>query len=254
MENLNKEVNQETKKKEFTDERFDFELYVNDNLICKRNFKINNYIEDSLRTTDFKEALDGIVYMLDSDLKSKSRIYMHYNYLPSDEASEFNEELLEPWACTFKIAIFDNKKEVISRIWDGYAYPKSIREKVDFTNKFVKVTNKQGKTYIFEKESFFAERGEMLTHELYVLKQMLTEQEDMLLAITRRICETCSPKEGVYQGKKDYTFAETYATPNVKGSSRRYPFSIKHMNQKYVKSWEKKVAKKTEEYFAQFKK
>ena len=255
MENLNKEVaknanvnGQDVKKKEFVEERFDFELYVNDNLICKRNFKINGFIEGSMNTLDFKNAVDYIVYMLDSDLKSKSRIYMHYNYLPEDaETSEFNEPLIEPWACTFKLVIFDNKKEIISKIWDGYAYPKSVREKVDFTNKFVKITNKQGKTYIFDKDTYFKDRGEMLTHELYVLRQQLVDRDDLLLGITRKICETCSSFGGTFKNKSDYTSNEKYS------KKRNYPYSLEATNAKVVDAWAKATAKKTKAYFDSLK-
>ena len=61
--------------KEFREERFEFALYVNNNLICKRNFKINNYIDESMQSLDFKYTVDQIVHMIDCDLKSKSRVY-----------------------------------------------------------------------------------------------------------------------------------------------------------------------------------
>ena len=256
MENLNKDVTkdvnvntnvQDGKKREFAEERFDFELYVNDNLICKRNFKINGFIEGSMNTIEFKDAVNFIVYKLDEDLKSKSRIYMHYNFLPENEASEFNEPLIEPWACTFKLVIYDNKKEVMSRIWDGYGYPKAIREKIDFTNKYVKFTNKAGKTFIFEKDAYFAERGEMLPHEMYVLKQMLNDREDALLGITRKICETCSSFGGTFQKKSDYTLSERYS------KRRHYAYSLAATNAKIEDAWAKATAKKTKAYFDSLK-
>ena len=164
--------------------------------------------------------------------------------------SEFSEPLLEPWECTFKFVVLDNKREVISKIWDGYGYPRAIREKVDFTNKVVKFTNKYGKTYIFDKDTYFAEKGDMLTHEMYVLKQMLDEREDMLLTITKRICAACSPHEGVYQNASDYTTSETYVNPN--GEKTKYMYSVNRQNAKYISEWGNAVAKKTKNYFAQF--
>ena len=32
------------KEKDYKEERFEFTVYVNDNIICKRNFRIFNYI------------------------------------------------------------------------------------------------------------------------------------------------------------------------------------------------------------------
>ncbi len=59
-------------------------IYVNDFIICKRIFKIPNYIEGSMNTVEFKETVDDIVRMIDDDLKDKSSIYTTYYYNPSD--------------------------------------------------------------------------------------------------------------------------------------------------------------------------
>ena len=47
MEN-NKEI------KNYKEERFEFTVFVNDNIICKRNFRIYNFIENSMNTLEFK--------------------------------------------------------------------------------------------------------------------------------------------------------------------------------------------------------
>ena len=59
-------------------ERFQFLLWVNDNIICQRYFKINGYNNDSLRSLEFKETMDNVVRMIQDDLLSKSRIFMWY--------------------------------------------------------------------------------------------------------------------------------------------------------------------------------
>lgn len=59
-------------------ERFQFLLWVNDNIICQRYFKINGFNNDSLRSLQFKETMDSIVRMIQDDLLSKSRIFMWY--------------------------------------------------------------------------------------------------------------------------------------------------------------------------------
>lgn len=59
-------------------ERFQFLLWVNDNIICQRYFKINGYNNDSLRSLEFKETMDNVTSMIQSDLISKSRIFMWY--------------------------------------------------------------------------------------------------------------------------------------------------------------------------------
>ena len=148
--------------KEYREERFEFALYVNENIICKRNFRINNFIEDSMNSLEFKHTVDEIINMIDDDLKSKSRVYTWYFFDEKNPDEEFTSPLIEPWECTFKFVVLDNKREIISKIWDGRGYPKSVREKVDLTNKFVKFIGKDGKVYSYEKESYFEANKEIL--------------------------------------------------------------------------------------------
>lgn len=230
--------------KEYREERFEFALYVNDNVICKRNFRINNFIEDSMNSVEFKETVDQIVKLVDDDLKSKSRVYTWYFFNEKEPDEEFTSPLLQPWECTFKLVILDNKREVISKIWDGRAYPKSVREKVDLTNKFVKILSKDGKVYSYDKETYFDTYKDKLSHDMYVLKAQIMDKPDVLLAITRKICETCSPREGSHQNISDFTMSESFGK-----KKNKYYFSKNGTYRKYVNDWGKAVAEKTKKYF-----
>jgi hypothetical protein len=246
--------NKETK--DYKEERFEFTIYVNDNIICKRNFKIYNFIENSMNTLEFKETVDGIVKLIDDDLKSKSRVFTWYYFNP-DEPEMFEEyagQKIEPWACTFKLVISDNKRDVITKIWDGYGYPKPIREKVDLSNKNVKITTRDGQTYSYEKEAFFKANEGRLSFEQEVLKAMISGKQDVLLQITKKICEACSasrdeiketgrfdPKENAKYLSK-YTVFDTYC-------DKKYSYSIYLANKKLEKEWERAVMEKTKKYF-----
>lgn len=269
----------ENKEKDYKEERFEFALFVNDNIICKRNFKIFNFIEGSMNTLEFKDTVDKVVEIIDDDLKSKSRVFTWYYFNPNepDAFEEFAGKPLEPWACTFKLVISDNKKEVISRIWDGYAYPKPIREKVDLSNKNVKVMNKEGQTFSYEKESFFKANEGRLSFEHEVLKSMISDKSDVLLQITKKICEACSPsrdelketrfnprespryltafttQEDYYPGsetvtKKDENGNDIKVTKKI-GKPRKYAYSLYLTNKKVENAWGRAVAEKTKEYF-----
>lgn len=254
------EINKE--KKEYKEERFEFAIYVNDNIICKRNFRIFNFIENSMNTLDFKYTVDDIVAMIDNDLKSKSRVYTWKYFNPNeiDETDEFHSPLIEPWACTFKLVISDNKREVITKIWDGYAYPKFVRDKVDLSNKNVKIMSKEGKTYIYDKETFFKENANRLSFEHEVLKSMIMDKPDVLLQITKKICEACSPskeeikEKGYFDPKenakylKEYVVIDDYGNDNGK-SGKTYSYSLYLANKKIERDWERKVAEKTKKYF-----
>lgn len=245
--------------KVYEEQRFEFALYVNDNLVCKRNFKINNFIEGSMQSIEFKELVDSIVNDIDTDLKSKSRVYTWYYGDVSDSLQqpldEFNEPLIDDWESTFKFIITDNKRPVIERIWDGKFYPRAIREKVDIANKFVKFTTKDGRTYTYDKESYFRDNDGKLTPEMYCLKGMIYDKPDLLGQITRKICEICSPRDNGFKKKTDYTFAETYKNDKVtKANSKRskaikYTNDLYQINNKVNSIWGSVVAEKTKAYY-----
>ena len=270
----------EVKEKDYKEERFEFALFVNDNIICKRNFRIFNFIEGSMNTLEFKETVDSVVKLIDDDLKSKSRVFTWYYFNPNepDAFEEFAGKPLEPWTCTFKLVISDNKREVISKIWDGYAYPKPIREKVDLSNKNVKVTNKDGQSFSYEKDSFFKSNEGRLSFEHEVLKAMIGDKPDVLLQITKKICEACSPTrdeikeagrfnpkesskylanyttyEDYYPGsettiKKDSDGNEIKVTKKI-GKPKKYAYSLYLTNKKVENAWGRAVAEKTKAYF-----
>ena len=250
------------KEKDYKEERFEFTVYVNDNIICKRNFRIFNYIENSMNTLEFKNKLDEVVKLIDDDLKAKSRVYTWYYFNPNepDAFDEFVGKPIEPWACTFKIVISDNKRDVITRIWDGYAYPKYIRDKVDLSNKNVKVTTKDGQTFSYEKEGFFNANEGRLSFEHEVLRHMIIDKPDVLLQITKKICEACSPSreeikdKGYFDPRENskylskYTVIDDYGK-DANGKTKKYAYSLYLANKKIEKDWERSVMHKTNRYF-----
>jgi len=246
----------ETAKKEFKEERFEFAVFMNNIIICKRYFKVYNFIEGSMETMDFKETVDDIVKMIDDDLKSKSRIHTWYYYNPEDEVEtdEFHSPLLDPWACTFKFAVYDNRREVFSKIWDGYAYPRSVRNRIDLTNKTVRYTNREGKLFVFDKETFFNDPDRRLLFEQEVLKAQIMDKEDLLSKITRMICKICSPSRDDVKmnGRVDKETNEMYLgdfTTTEKYGEKEYAFPLKMANKDVVKQWEDLLKEKTKTYF-----
>lgn len=260
--------------KEYKEERFEFALFVNNNLICKRNFKINNFIDGSMQTLDFKLKIDSIVNMIHDDLASKSRIFLWY-YGDVEDAyqeplPELMEDLLQPWESTFKFVVYDNHREVLSKIWDGYCYPKSIREKVDLCNKTVKITTKDGKVYTYDKESYFEANQGKLSPELCVIRSMILDKPDLLLTITKKICEACSPREDGYENINDYTLSDIFKTKEYEKNEdgtfkldengklkpkklttkgKKYFYSLDMANNKLSADWGKLVSDKTKKYF-----
>ena len=56
-------------------ERFQFLLWINDNIICQRYFKIMGYNNDSIGSEELIETLEECVSMIKDDLHYKSFLY-----------------------------------------------------------------------------------------------------------------------------------------------------------------------------------
>jgi hypothetical protein len=214
-----------------------------------------------------------VVKLIDDDLKSKSRVYTWYYYNPSEPEvfEEFVGKPIEPWACTFKIVISDNKRDVITKIWDGYANPKYIRDKVDLSNKNVKITTKDGQSYSYDKETFFKTNEGRLSFEQEVLKGMIIDKPDVLLQITKKICEACSPtkdeikdnsQKGYFDPRENNKYLSKYTVIDEYGNDKKfekangkkvkpkkYSYSLYLANKKIERDWERAVQKKTNKYF-----
>ena len=237
------------KEKKYEAERFEFTLYINDDIICNRNFRINNFVEGSMNSLEFKDCIDDIVKMIDDDLKSKSRIYTWMCYDPEveDENYEFNKPLIEPWECTFKFVVTDNKRVMMSKIWDGYAYPRRVRTNIDLSNKNVKVITKDGQVYTYDKDAYFKSHEGRLSFDQELIKAMIGDKQDVLRKITKRICEACSPYKTDTRPldviKGEYTMVADYG-------DKKYNLSMRDDARKYISEWSKAVMGKTKSYFS----
>ena len=235
-------ISQEKKeKKKFEDGRFEFALFVNDNLVCKRNFNITNYVDSCMHSEEFKDVVDKIVEMIDDDLKSKSRVYTWYHFNPEhpEDDQELIDPVLAPGESNFRFVVFDNRRKVIEKWWDGYGYPKAIRDRVDITNKVVKFVTKDGKVYVFDKEKYFTENEGRLSTDLYILKSMIMDKEDLLVKITNYIIDECSGTDG----KTIMDFTQT-----LEYGGKEYPTNIRSIIRKQYAELGKKYAQKTKEY------
>jgi len=78
--------------KKIEEQRFEFVLYINNNIICQRYFHIFDFNEDSLKSLELKEMMDDIAGMnngkfgtlgiIPNYLKQKSMEYLWDNYNP----------------------------------------------------------------------------------------------------------------------------------------------------------------------------
>ena len=266
--------------------RFEFAMYVNDTLICRRSFHSSGYIEKSMVSTQFLDEFNSIVDLIQDDLNSKSRVYTWYHTNtehPDWEPEIMTDPLIPEGQCVIKFAMFDYDREVISRVWDARYYPAYIRKNIDLTNKQVRVI-RDDKVVTYDKDVFFAENPQ-ISGEMYILREMLAGKEDLTQAIQNIIYSTCFEGDE-FEKISDYELAESYYTCDYKrdaegnaiceqqvidgvpqvdalgrpwmeykyekrqtGNSKKYNLNIQHYNRKLEEEWDKATKKKSEKYF-----
>lgn len=268
--------------------RFEFALFINDFLVCKRSFSINGYVDGSMQTKEFKDEVDKIVEIIDDDLKAKSRVYTWYHFwpeMPEWEPEITTDPLIEEGEFMLRFVVYDNGEEVISRQWDARYYPSYVRKGIDLTNRQVKIT-KEDRTYTYDKESFFASHDN-LSGDLYVLRAMIADRENLVPIIQKHIYEVCSSFDGYYEKPSDYhTVIEYKNTEVVRGEDgkpiyiqkeengvkevdafgkpvmvpvltrssikpKKYCFNLEAHNRKVYSAWGAEVSEKTKKYMSE---
>jgi hypothetical protein len=198
--------------------RFEFALYANEYLVCKRNFSINGYIEGSMVTENFKNKVDEIVEIINDDLKAKTRTYLWYHNFPENpewDPEVMTDPLIDEGQFVLRFAVSDNGKEVISKTLDARYYPNYIRNNIDITNKLVKLTKGEN-TYVYNRDRFFGDNDSPLSGDLYVLKHMISEREDLIPIIQKIIYEVCSSYDGYFDSISQYNTVLEYKTTKVR--------------------------------------
>lgn len=185
-------------------ERFQFQLRVNDNIICQRYFKISRYNIDSTCSCELYNTLDNCVRLIQNDLESKSRVYMwnviggksklmgyakdengnlvndvEYIDIPAKEWDD--DEFVNPWDVTFSFLFLVDENVVYNRIWDGSQYPKYVRNSVDITN----------------------------SKSPHIMVQIMNNgRDDLIIDIIKNICDVCSNEDS--ETIKQYVKFERY--------------------------------------------
>jgi hypothetical protein len=129
---------------DFSNQRFEFLLRINNNIICQRYFSIDGYNKDVLQSVELKSLIDSIAGMNNTNigscgiipkfLKDKSVDYLWGRYDPyseirrEEDASEkniFNNEDI----FTFEIKV--DKNVVAKSTFSGNWFPTSVRYQVN---------------------------------------------------------------------------------------------------------------------------
>ena len=226
-------------------EKYQFLLTVNDNVICQRYFKVNDYIPGSMNTLEFMEAMRYITSMIKNELVRKSRIYEWctanlplkmtgfrqgeeetFFEVPEQKDNKFDDsEELKPYDVTFTFSFMVDEKPVYEEIWDGTQYPKYVRNSVDLSNytpKFDDITN--------------------LNFKQSLKYRMTVGEPDTIYNMIKVIYSTISGKKDGKKFTKNVNFGK-----DKDGNEVSYNFD--RIGRKSVEEWREYVHVQTNDYW-----
>lgn len=245
-------------------EPYEFRLLIDDNIICQRYFKINNFNPNSLYSLELTDTIRECASMIDEDLKSKTRVYLwHMAPLVFQNETEMRDWFAKPENAA-KVKMFENivlrDKDASEYTWDGEklifcekkicdgTFTTNLTEKDTLTYEFAfYVNDRKIASTIFDgvypyyirrnidlsntRGKFEGEDLSRLGFESYILNRLVYDRQDLIKKIVKEICYVCSVPEDSF-----YTQVETFTKPN--GEVVTYPLNIndpKVFNAMYAK-------------------
>jgi hypothetical protein len=245
-------------------EPYEFRLLIDDNIICQRYFKINNFNPNSLSSLELIDVIRECANMIDEDLKSKTRIYLwHMAPVVFQNEAEMRQWFANPEKHS-KVRCFENivlrDKDNTEYTWDGeklilcdkkicdgtFTTPLSDKDTLTYEFAFYVNEKKVASTifdgvyphYIRRNIDLSNTRGKFegddlsrLSFESYILNRLVYDKQDLIKKIVKEICYVCSVPDNSY-----YTQVETFKKPN--GEVVTYPLNVndpKVFNAMYAK-------------------
>ena len=122
------------------EKKFEFVLYINDNIICQRYFSVKNFNPKVLNSIELAECVDGCVELIQDDLKNKTYDYLYKSYNPFRK--QLQEDILveniydDEDVFDFEIKVTTNDKGYdklhrIKKRFTGNVYQQRVRYSVD---------------------------------------------------------------------------------------------------------------------------
>ena len=121
--------------------RYQFVLYINDNIICQRYFNIIGFDEESVDSLEIKDLMEtiggmnngshGSLGIIPRYLQKKSLTYMWDNYNPYSMQQEENIKSIFDRKDNFQFEIKVDEKTIAKTEFSGNFFPPKIRYAVD---------------------------------------------------------------------------------------------------------------------------
>lgn len=257
-------------------EKFQFLLSINENVICQRYFRINNFDFASIESIELKETMDNCVEMIQNDLKEKSRVYMWYTnndpikltgFVNSIEGLDARDVHCLTNGIDGEYLLSNNK--VIYKTYFDYASESNINAEYsderpadgDFVFKFTFMMDDKplyervwdANVYpkyirngvdLSNSNAVYKDKDvSTLPFSLAIIHHMTAGKPDLVFKIIRYICDNLST---VYSDDYEYTKTETYK----KGIDGDKVYTYSTYNKEFVNGWRNAVSRKTNEYFS----
>ena len=119
--------------KKYDNQKFEFLLKINGNIICQRYFSIKGYNYRSLRSLELKECSYDIVDMIQMNLKDKAEDYLwkYYNRYETQKPEDIQVKNVFEKEDVFDLVIkVDGRERSITR-FSGNFFPPKVRYSVD---------------------------------------------------------------------------------------------------------------------------
>jgi hypothetical protein len=117
--------NMEEKKEQ---RKFEFTLYLNDNIIVQRFFNIIGFNNRAINSLNFKEAIDDNMILIQSVLKDRTLDFITEHQRHFLETKDYEQNVSRD---VMKIVVKHDGKVIAYREWDATIYPVKVRYTVD---------------------------------------------------------------------------------------------------------------------------
>lgn len=119
--------------KKYKTHPYEFLFLINGNPIVGRNFPINNFNRESLKSYELKETIDDAVALIQKHFKNKTYNYMdrYYNYFVTSTEEQTEPVDIYENEDFFTLQIKVRGRVVCERIFSGNDYPPNVRYDVD---------------------------------------------------------------------------------------------------------------------------
>ena len=168
------ELNQ-TFRKPVLEQRFEFLLYINGNIICQRYFPILGFNEDVVNSMELKWTVDECKRIIQEDLKAKAKDYLweFFNPYKIQLEEEVPKGDVYEKEDIFGFEIRIDKKTVVKTEFTGNLYPPKVRYQVDIKSMIPSIISaiRDG----FTQKAYTENYGDLELAYIYNMEEKLQE-------------------------------------------------------------------------------